>query len=152
MTRDEAIAIAKQAAWDAEPRPSYVPIIPSKAEWDAWMPHEWVVGAVLKAAQTAAHEPNAKPHPYAKQLAEWIADTRKRIWVWRKPHYPHDAQERWEMLDPRVISSVYAMTTKHVMVVQELQPSEPGWTLPGYDASADRERASRHAAAAPWIE
>lgn len=51
MTRDEAIVIAKRAAWDAEPQPSYVPVQPTAQEWADWMPHEWVIDAVMKAAQ-----------------------------------------------------------------------------------------------------
>lgn len=67
MTREGAISIAKQSAWDAEPRPNYIPDIPSAAEWAAWMPHEWVIDAILRAAAPAPAAP-ARAEPTDEQI------------------------------------------------------------------------------------
>jgi len=48
MTRDEAIFIAKMEAYKEASKHSYIP--ESMNEFTGWQPHEWVIQAILKAA------------------------------------------------------------------------------------------------------
>lgn len=48
MTRDEAIFIAKMEAYKEANKHSYIP--ESMNEFTGWQPHEWVIQAILKAA------------------------------------------------------------------------------------------------------
>lgn len=58
MTRDDAIAIAKHAAWSTDQPHGYMPSLADGDAWKAWMPHEWVIAAIMSIAD-AQSEPVA---------------------------------------------------------------------------------------------
>lgn len=53
MTRAEAIAIAREAAWSHGRHHSYVPS--ESSEFTNFVPHEWVVEAILKAVNSQSY-------------------------------------------------------------------------------------------------
>lgn len=51
MTRDQAIQMARDSAMKSQEGHKYLPI-----NADTWMPHEWVIDAILAASETAPTE------------------------------------------------------------------------------------------------
>lgn len=66
MTEEEATAIAREAAFSTTPRPSYVQGDPA-----SWMPHEWVIAAIRRAAGLGGVPQSL--HPVIEAMERWVA-------------------------------------------------------------------------------
>lgn len=98
MTRDEAITIAKRAAQHHSTDHAYL----ADSDSPDWMPHEWVIEAVMAAASQPASEPNAR-------LLE-LADRIDYGALWRRPGLERETmtQEQRDRLDAGVMLRRYA--------------------------------------------
>lgn len=98
MTRDEAISLAKTHAQRHVTDHAYL----TDSDCSDWMPHEWVIEAVMAAASQAANEPNAR-------LLE-LADRIDYGALWRRPGLERETmtQEQRDRLDAGVMLRRYA--------------------------------------------
>jgi len=95
ITREQAIEIAKTNAAKNGGNHAYIPFASDVQEWAEWMPHEWVIAAIIEASQPIADvqaEPNASAEAikfalededgldFLRYWNEGDFDTCRRLW------------------------------------------------------------------------